>query len=198
MILSKLRSFEHPKVFLEQYNTDPEVAEKLFNHIILRSKLDDLVVADLGAGTGILGIAALILGAKFVYFVEKDKEAIQLLKENLEMFNYSNFQILEEDVSNFRIPVNLVVMNPPFGTKQKHIDRAFYDTAFLISSEIYSITKTSTEDFVIRYAMKHGFSGYVLQRMRHLIKQQFYFHKSKTRFIDVSLMYFKKNEKKEK
>ena len=40
-------------------------------------------VADLGAGTGLLGIGAGLLGASEVLFVEKDENAIKILKQNL-------------------------------------------------------------------------------------------------------------------
>ncbi len=44
---------------------------------------DDLTVADLYAGTGVLGIEALSRGVTHVDFVEKDKGHIQLLRENV-------------------------------------------------------------------------------------------------------------------
>ncbi|MEM2031770.1 MAG: METTL5 family protein [Candidatus Woesearchaeota archaeon] len=190
--LSKLKVFDSPKVKLEQYPTDPEVAEKIFDFVLLYSDLENAVVADLGCGSGILGIGALLLNAKFVYFLDVDKDALKVLEENLKRYEFINYKIINDSVENFSYKVDLVIMNPPFGTKVEHSDRIFYDVALSVAKEVYSITKTSTEEFLIKYAKQKGFSSKVLLRMKHLIRNQFYFHKSKTKFIDVSLMFFKK------
>lgn len=193
--LSKLKVFSKPKINLEQYPTDPEVAEKLLNFVALNSNIESAQIADLGCGSGILGIGALLLGAKFVYFIDIDNEAINLLYENLRKYNFKNYKVITDDVkafSNYVEMVDIVVMNPPFGTKVKHSDRMFYDVAFLVAKEVYSITKTSTVEYLLNYGRSKGFQGKVLLRMKHIIKRQFYFHKSKTKFIDISLLYFKK------
>ena len=46
-------------------------------------RVEGRVVADFGCGNGILGIGALLLGAKQVYFVEKDHDVVEIMKENL-------------------------------------------------------------------------------------------------------------------
>ncbi len=198
-ILSELKTFEIPSLIDEQYPTDPEIAFKILNEIVLRNE-NNKVFADLGAGTGILGIGALLIGAEKVYFVEKDKNAIKILKNNLEIIKKyveinGKYEILNCDVNEFKTKVDVVIMNPPFGTKKKHADRIFYDVAFEIADVVYSITKRTTSEFLLKYALKKNFLGKVLFNDNHLIRSQFKFHKSRTKFIDVSIIRFEKNRK---
>ena len=79
--LSKLKVFETAKIKLEQYPTDSEIAADILWNAFMQHDIEGKVIADLGAGTGVLGIGALLLNAKKVCFVEKDKEAVKLLKE---------------------------------------------------------------------------------------------------------------------
>lgn len=60
-----------------------QVREALFN--ILGERVEDAEVWDLFAGTGATGIEALSRGARRVIFVEKGRQPLQALRENLEM-----------------------------------------------------------------------------------------------------------------
>ena len=62
--LSRLKTFQKPKMYLEQYPTDSEIAADMLWSADMQGDIEGKVIADLGAGTGILGIGALILGAK--------------------------------------------------------------------------------------------------------------------------------------
>jgi 16S rRNA (guanine(966)-N(2))-methyltransferase RsmD len=59
------------------------VKESLFN--IIRMELPDCSFLDIFAGTGSVGIEALSRGAKYVRFVEINRTAIRIIKENLEI-----------------------------------------------------------------------------------------------------------------
>ena len=63
VILSRLRVFYKAKVRVEQYPTDSEIAAQMLWESHLRGDIEGKVIVDLGCGTGILGIGALILGA---------------------------------------------------------------------------------------------------------------------------------------
>src|SRR3989338_8397937 len=78
--LSKLKVFESPKVRQEQYPTDSEIAASVLWNAYILGDLEGKVIADLGCGTGILGIGALLLGAKKVFFIEVDKKALETAK----------------------------------------------------------------------------------------------------------------------
>lgn len=61
--------------------TEDRIKESMFNII---GKIDeDSIVLDLFAGSGSIGIEFLSRGAKLAYFIDKSKDAIQLVKMNL-------------------------------------------------------------------------------------------------------------------
>jgi len=62
--LSNLNVFSKAKVKLEQYPTDSEIAADVLWNAYMKDELKGKTIADLGCGTGILGIGALLLGAK--------------------------------------------------------------------------------------------------------------------------------------
>ena len=82
--LSKLKTYSKPSISLEQYPTDSEIAAEILWSAYMHGDLSGKTVADLGSGTGILGIGALYLGASKVFFVEKDSKAMAIAKENIE------------------------------------------------------------------------------------------------------------------
>lgn len=61
--------------------TSGRVRQALFN--ILRPQIADAIVVDLFAGTGSVGLEALSHGARHVYFVERDRQALQALRANM-------------------------------------------------------------------------------------------------------------------
>ena len=63
-VLSGLKGFDEAKVRLEQYPTDGETAADILWNMYILGDIDGKVIVDLGAGTGILGIGAGLLGAK--------------------------------------------------------------------------------------------------------------------------------------
>jgi len=64
VILSSLLSFKSPKIKLEQYETPSEIAADVLWNAHMNGDLVDKTVADLGSGTGVLGLGAVLLGAK--------------------------------------------------------------------------------------------------------------------------------------
>lgn len=182
--LSKLLKFEKPKLKSEQYSTDSENAAVILWDAFLRGDINGKKIADLGAGTGILGIGALLLGAKKVFFVEKDKEVIPILKENLK--DHKNFKILNDDINSFNEKVDTVIQNPPFGTKEKHADKAFLEKAFSISKIIYSIHKASTDRFVRKISEDNGFAVSNVIPLELILWNTQKFHKKKIHRINAS------------
>jgi 16S rRNA (guanine(966)-N(2))-methyltransferase RsmD len=59
------------------------VKESLFN--ILGPDIEEATFLDLFAGTGSVGIEALSRGAAFVRFVDRDHQAVKIIRENLEI-----------------------------------------------------------------------------------------------------------------
>jgi putative methylase len=185
--LSKLKVFDQANVSLEQYPTDSEIAATILWQAKMNNDIEDKIIADLGAGTGILGIGALLLGADYVYFVEKDEKAIEILKENLNNLNIEdNFKIINSEIQEFNKKVDLVIQNPPFGTKEKHADKLFLEKAFEITTKIYSFHKTSTKVFIEKISEDHNFKIKEQIDFKFPLKATQKFHKKRIENIEVS------------
>ena len=81
--LSRLKGFEQFDVNLEQYSLDSEAASIILWTAFLNKDIENKVIADLGAGPGILAKGCLLLGAKKVYLAETDSKALSIAKENI-------------------------------------------------------------------------------------------------------------------
>lgn len=64
--------------------TTDKVRQAVFNSLGSMGVIEGAVVADLYAGSGALGIEALSRGAERCVFVERDREALRALRENLQ------------------------------------------------------------------------------------------------------------------
>ena len=67
--LSQLNVFPTPNIKLEQYPTDSEIAADILWTAFMRNDIKNKIIADFGCGTGLLGIGAILLGAKKVFFI---------------------------------------------------------------------------------------------------------------------------------
>ncbi len=176
IFLSKLKKFDNPDVKLEQYQTDSEIASEILWLAYFNGNISGKIIADFGCGSGIFGIGALIMGAKRVYFVEKDKEVINILKENLKLINNRNYKIINKDVHDFNEKVDVIIQNPPFGTRNKHIDKKFLEKAMELSSIIYSIHKITSINFIKALAHDNNFNSNLILRFNLPIKKTLKFH----------------------
>ena len=104
------------------------VRESIFNLLNhsnkLSFKLENSSILDLYSGTGSFGIECVSRGAKKVTFVEKDKNALQVLKKNLSDIKISNEALLINDsVENYLSrnkdeKYNIFFFDPPFSDKK--------------------------------------------------------------------------------
>ncbi|MBW2997592.1 METTL5 family protein [Candidatus Woesearchaeota archaeon] len=185
--LSKLDVFPSPKPKLEQYPTDSEIAAEILWFAHMRNDLKGKTVADLGCGTGILGIGALLMGAKKVFFIDTDTAALAVLGNNLNRLKIKKgFEIINSDIDLFDKKIDLVLQNPPFGTKTKHLDKEFLKKAFSISDIIYSFHKTSTSRFINAFAEDNDFNITNRWEFDFPLKQTLKFHKKRIQRIKVS------------
>ncbi len=63
-ILQQLTQLENFKFELDQYQTSPQVASLFIHNINQNYGFEDKIVVELGSGSGILGIGALLCDAK--------------------------------------------------------------------------------------------------------------------------------------
>lgn len=92
-------------------------------------------MVDLGCGPGILGIACALMGSSKVTFVDVDEAALAVLRANLDRVELGPDVVVEilcadvaywsEDATHIPLACDVVMMNPPFGTRVKGIDMVF-------------------------------------------------------------------------
>ena len=90
------------------------VKESLFN--ILQFEIEGRRVLDLFAGTGQLGIECLSRGAKEAVFIDKNNEAVKMVKENLANCGFSA-KVLRQDALDYLQTCgkfDLVFVDPPY------------------------------------------------------------------------------------
>ncbi len=105
---------------LEGDSTRPtldRVKESLFN--IIQSKIKESIVLDLFAGSGALGIETLSRGAKKLVLCDKSKQAINIIKKNLEKTRLSkNAIIINDDYKNaikkMEDKFDIIFIDPPY------------------------------------------------------------------------------------
>ncbi|MFH1275566.1 MAG: METTL5 family protein [Candidatus Woesearchaeota archaeon] len=191
VVLSKLKTFEKPSIELEQYATPANIAAEWIWWMALNGEVAGKVILDAACGPGILGIGLLLMGAKKIYFVDKDQEVMQICIENYnkikEDYEIEEAEFITSDITLFDAEVDLVVQNPPFGTKNEHIDKLFLEKAFTVSNLVYTMHKWSTKAFVEAISKDYGFRITDVGQYNFPIKATFHFHKKPVMDIDVGL-----------
>lgn len=99
----------------------------------LFSALGDMVteasVLDLFAGSGSIGIEALSRGAQRAVFVEKARDALTALRQNLATCGFSNVRVVGTDVEEYlgsvRDQFDLVFCDPPWALSQVRVQEIF-------------------------------------------------------------------------
>ena len=190
IILSKLKTFENPKLMKEQYATDSEAAADAIWFSYMQGDIEGKTIADFGCGTGLLGVGALLMGAKKAYFIDSDEDALAIARKNIASLDgdlKAKAPIVNEDINNFTQEVDAVIQNPPFGTKVKHADREFLINAFKAADVVYSFHKIETADFVKKIASDNRFTVTNIMPLQLQLKNTYGFHRSKMRRVDVGL-----------
>lgn len=186
--LSELQPFSSPKTMLEQYPTDSNLAAELLWHAHIRNRIAGRRVVDLGAGTGILAVGAALLGAAEVVAIEKDADAIATMRQNLELYEGTErVSVIHADIGSARVEGDVVVMNPPFGTKERHADRVFLEKAKETAPIIYTIHKTTTRGFVEAYAKENGLAITFSEEREMPLKRSMRQHTKERKGIAVTL-----------
>lgn len=99
--------------------TPDRVREAVFNALFSRGPIAGLRVVDLYAGSGALGIEALSRGAADAWFVESDRDAADVIEDNLDTLGF------RDRATVLRLPVDravealpddfdLVLVDPPY------------------------------------------------------------------------------------
>ncbi len=191
VFLSRLAQFAAPDALLEQYPTDSEIAATILWDAHMRGEIAGRRVADLGCGTGILGIGALALGAAHVAFVEIDARVLPALAQNLARLRdelgdgTGEHEIVHGDVSRYTGHADLVVQNPPFGTRDAGADTRFLASAMRAAPLVYSLHKSATLAHLTRVVHTNGGRVLAATRFRFPLKPTMSEHRKRIARIDV-------------
>jgi len=197
ILLSKLKDFEKPSVKLEQYSTPSDIAADVLWNALMNKDIENKVIIDAACGPGILGIGCLVMGAKKVYFIDKSKEALQITKKNIlfvekELNKKFDAEFSCKDIEKIKLKADIVIQNPPFGTKEKHIDRIFLLKAFEFAPIIYSFHKSATKRFIEAIAKDNNFKITHVYEYDFPLKYSQKFHEKPVKLIKVGCWRFEK------
>lgn len=191
--LQKVRPYVKPTARFEQYSTPADIASDMLWTAFMDGDIKDKKVADLGCGTGILGIGASLLGAKEVIGIDFDAHAIEVAIENAVKLKANvRFEVMK--VIEFRESVDTIVQNPPFGAQKRHADMPFLTTGLNVAETIYTLHLTETEEFVSKRAEALGNSVEILKRYIFVIPHTYEFHTKEKVSFNVTLFRIKKEK----
>ena len=197
IVLSGLKGFLEPKVREEQYLMDSEIGASVLWNAYLLGDIEGKVIADFGCGTGLLGIGALLLGAKHAFFADSDEKALETAKNNVsklksEGYSLGKARFICNDIGRLKINADAVIENPPFGTKTRHNDVFFLEKALETAPVVYSFHKSETLSFLERFAAKKNAKITHVWNFKFPLKASFSFHQRQIHRINVSCLRFEK------
>ena len=174
---------------------DSEVGASILWNAYLLGDIEGKVIADLGCGTGMLGIGALLLGAKRAMLVDSDKKALETCQKNIlkvksEGYKLDSFELIQQDVTKLKLKTDVVLQNPPFGTKVRHNDIVFLEKALETAPVVYSFHKSETKAFLERFSAKKNAKITHVWSFKFPLKASFSFHRRQIHRIDVSCFKF--------
>ena len=197
--LSKLAPSPKPKLKWEGYMLDSEAAAEIA-HIAgwINNDLRGKNVVDLGCGSGILAIAAALLGAEWVVGIDIDKEAVKTAKTNARQTGV-NVDLVAADIQCVTDHFDTVLMNPPFGSWHKGADVQFLRKALEISDVVYSLHKRSkpVRSFLAQKVPELEGSINQMHEMEIRIARTYKFHKKKRYPVKVDLYRILKTSSKQ-
>ncbi len=187
MELSSLAVFEESSIALEQYPMDSEIGAEVLWDADFKGDIEGKVIADFGCGTGILGIGALLLKAGHVFFVDNDENVFAPLKQNLGRYPFfpETHSFHHAAVADFDQKADVVIQNPPFGTKKRHADRDFLLKAFATAPVIYTFHKATSREFIAKISDDHGFAVTHYYEFDFPLKMEHLFHRRRIHRIKV-------------
>ncbi|XP_060836967.1 rRNA N6-adenosine-methyltransferase METTL5 [Rhopalosiphum padi] len=196
--LEDIETFENPKIELEQYTTSSHIAACVLHTAqFVYGDITGKCVADLGCGSGVLSIGAALLGAQYCAGFDIDPSALSLSVENAadrDLLGQCDFILcdVKKIDKNMQLKAfDTVIMNPPFGTREKGADLVFLKMALSLATKaVYSLHKTSTRKRVIAMAKQLGVHSKVIAELRFDLPASYKFHKQNSVDVEVDLIRF--------
>jgi len=194
ILLQKVPLPNKPIPNLEQYMTPANIAADIIFTAHQFGDIENKTIIDLGCGTGIFSVGAVLAGAKKVTGIDADKDVITIAKEYAKKNNLE-IEFMVNDVKNVQTKCNTIIMNPPFGAQKgnQKADRKFIEKGFEISKILYSIHLKKTIPFLEKMISSLG--GSIAYRKDYVfpIRWTFEFHDKKVVYYDVTLLRIETN-----
>lgn len=190
IVLSSLET-AHFSPELEQYTLSGDDAAEMLITAYDFGDIHQKKVADLGCGSGILGIGALLLDAASVIFADCDHRMLEMARENAARATKglkagaTRFDCCT--IQNVTFRVETVIQNPPFGTKRRGADVQFLKKATEIAPVVYSLHKKGHAAFLAQHTT-HLLTH--VKEMRIPLFRTYPFHEKKVVTVDVELLRF--------
>ncbi len=146
---------------LEGDNTRPtldRVKESLFN--IIQRDIPESIFLDLFSGSGAIGLEAVSRGAKKAILCDKSKEAINIIKKNIEKTHLENqielYQLPFEKLLNDKIEekIDIIYIDPPYKTDFVYNAIKIILDKNLIKEDSIIIIETDEEERIIKQIEK--------------------------------------------
>lgn len=141
---------------LEGDNTRPtldRVKESLFN--IIQRDIQESIFLDLFSGSGAIGLEAVSRGAKKAILCDKSKDAINIIKKNIEKTHFQEqielYQLPFEKLLNDKIKekIDIIYIDPPYKTDFVYNAIKIILDKNLINDDSIVIIETDEEQRVI-------------------------------------------------
>lgn len=206
MLLQSVEGFQSPKIKHEQYETGHHIGARMLFSMNSYDDIKDKTILDLGIGCGRLGIGCAFLEASFVLGVDIDPDALSQCAANCDKLReeveeeacLTNIDLICADVCDdsfwckFDKSFQVVVMNPPFGTKNnKGIDMLFLKRAINCATDtVYSLHKSSTREYILKKVKDWGVKAEVLAQLRYDLPKTYKFHKKQSKDVEVDFYRF--------
>ena len=190
MRLSRLPPHPMRNAELEQYSTEGDLAARW---LLMIDDLNESRVADLGAGNGILGIGAHLLGASRVWLIEADAEVASVAElasrgmEGVEVLKHVIQGTLPE-----KIDPQTIIMNPPWGRQTRGADLPLLEAAFSSSADIIHIMHSAEATHLETVAESFGWVGEVLLEQAFRLPATYEHHTARAAETRIKCWRFKR------
>lgn len=186
-ILQSLEAVPAPKARIEQYPTPAGIAAEVAYIALGNGDLEGRRVLDAGCGNGILAISAGLLGAAEVVAADVDPEAIDVARRNARRAGV-HVEWRVADIRDVEGPFDTALMNPPFGSQQRHADLPFVDRSLELARVVYGFHNAKSEAYVRRRYESRG--GRITDRIEYAfpLRRSFAFHRDEVRRVPVILL----------
>ncbi|MCI8700081.1 MAG: 16S rRNA (guanine(966)-N(2))-methyltransferase RsmD [Clostridia bacterium] len=129
------------------------VKESIFN--IIQNEIEDTIFVDLFSGSGAIGLEALSRGARKAILCDKSKEAIEIIKSNVEKTHLKEkAEIINTDfekcLKDIKEKIDIIYIDPPYQTDYILKTLEILEKSNIIKEETKIILETDNEERILK------------------------------------------------